>query len=220
MTLAGELPEQRKSDDGVAMLPGRGFCLRCQFCFQNIRFEAHFARGNFFVAGAVIAELADAKTFLGPHRRPKYAACHGTSRVQIACARLRVEHWTRLIVGKVGKSLLRFRRIIEDAGLRIAGEIKADSRDRELHTTPHARSTFRIFLFQLLKAVAEAFRVKLADRKRSYATLCASRTTDEPLAAAASGIGQRGIDDLYKLLIIRWEHFSSIGQKGAQRAAR
>jgi hypothetical protein len=201
MTVAGVLSKQRKSDDGIASSPGHGFHLRCQFCFQIIRFDVHFARGDFFLTCAVIAELADSKAILGANRRPEDAARHRPCRIQVAHACLGVEHWTNLIICKVGESLLPIRRIVKNPCPRIAGEFAFNPRNRLLYTSKHAPGTFWIDFLELSKAGAQALRIELADGKHSYAALRAPRTADKPLAAAPGCIGQRCIYDLHELPI-------------------
>ena len=94
--------------------------------------------------------------------------------------------------------------------MRVAGKIVRNASKRSLYAIDHSRSPLRIGLFEHLKSGTKAFCIELADSKCTKAALCASRVAHKPCAAALRSIGERGIYDLYELLIIRRKHYSSI----------
>ncbi len=81
----------------------------CSNCSSNDRLHSfgvnlHLAGGNLLIAGAVVAEFANAKAVFGSHRRSKDAAGHGTSCVQVAGPSQRIEYRTWFVVGEVFES--------------------------------------------------------------------------------------------------------------------
>jgi len=170
----------------------------------------HFAGRNLFFAGSVITKLADAQTLLRPHRRPEDATGHRPESIQIAHACLRIEHWTRLVIGELREMLFGFGRLTEYSCTRVAGKIGRNVRKGNLYAIEHSRRPLRIGLFERLKPGTQTLCIELADGKYANTALRASRMAHKPCAAALRSIGQRGIYDLYEFPITLWQHNSSI----------
>src|SRR6185437_7650921 len=115
---------QAKSHNRVSLESGRMFRFLDQTGFKLVRIRNHFTGGNLFIACAVIAKLANAKSAFRAraYRRTKCPAGHGTSRVQIAPAGLRVESRAGLFFAKGGEAFQGCIIFGKNSGCRIARE--------------------------------------------------------------------------------------------------
>jgi hypothetical protein len=65
----------------------------------------------------------------------------------------------------------------------------------------HLHSTGRVGLGEFGESFAQSNRIEGIDGEDADAALAATGMTDEPFAAAASGVGESGIDDLDEFVI-------------------
>jgi hypothetical protein len=91
--------------------------------FEFIRIDINFTCGDLLCCSAVETQFADAKTSIRTHWWTKKAARHGTSRVQITGASRWIQHGTGFIVGELVECCICFRRIIQEASLRITRKL-------------------------------------------------------------------------------------------------
>ncbi len=189
---------QREGDDCVAALSGGAFQTLEEFGLQLICIGVEFAGGNLLRRCALKTQLANAKTAFGAHWRPENSACHGTRRVQVAHACLRIQHRTGLIVGK----RFELRRILGDHTRRnIPGKIRPEAANGSLGAFANPLRALGITLFEFGQTLLQAKSVELADRKDTDTALCAARTAGQPRSAPADRVGKCGVDDLHQLAI-------------------
>ncbi len=60
-------------------------------------------------------------------------------------------------------------------------------------------SAFRIAGSKLLQTLLKTGRIQLMDSEDAHATLRAPWLADQPISAAAGGVGQRSVENLYQL---------------------
>src|SRR5476649_2422842 len=121
---------QRKGHNGFA--PGARSPL--QFSQKGglhvVRIHLHLTGGDFLIAGAVKAQLADAyRLGTAAHWRAENAAGHGAGGIKIAGAAFRVERRARRIVGKVGEAVFCLFAFLQHAGGWVSVEIGPEASD-------------------------------------------------------------------------------------------
>lgn len=141
-------------------------------------------------------KFAHSQPTVRSHGRTKRAASHRPSIVKIAQSRLRIEHRTHLIVRKFRKALFRLRTFVEHARLSIARKLRRQPLCRISRPQANTPRPLRVRLFKLSQPTLQPDRIQLIDGKHTHAALRASRTTHQPLAATARGIGQSSVHDL------------------------
>ncbi len=142
----------------------------------------HFAGGYLFLTGAVIAQLANAKSVLRSHRRPKDAAGHGTRRVQIARPSHRIEHRTGLVIPEVFEALRSFLALVENRRSRDrrgnpVWSLAIDERARVRMRAARAGSVG----FQVGEPLLQTSYVELIDGEDADAALRAPKLADQPI---------------------------------------
>ena len=88
---------------------------------------------------------------------------------------------------------------IQQAGHRIARKVPGEALDRSPRPLANRPSTFRISVGQLPQSLMKTGRIQLVDGEDADAALRAAGLADQPISAAAGGVGQRGVEDLYQL---------------------
>ncbi len=160
-----------------------------QLRFQVVRVDNHLARSNLFISRAVETQLANTQAAFCSQGRTKGAASHRPRIVEIAQSALRIERRTRLIIRKFREAFFRLRAFIEHARFRVAGKVGRQALNRISCPLANPFRPARVRLFQVSQSALQAHRIQLIDGKHTDATLRTSRTTHQPLAAAARGIG-------------------------------
>src|SRR5579872_1441651 len=206
--------------EGNDCIPARANALFDSFqelSFQVVGVGNHLTRGNFLVSRAVVTEFANSQTFSGPNRGPEDATGHRARFVQFAQPRLRIEHRTRLIIGKIFKALASLLALAQDSGRGISGKTFRQAGDRISSAFADRRGTVGIAGLQLRQSPPQSQSIKLIDGKGPNAALRAPRTAHEPFSTPARGVGQCGVNDLNQLVIPgRWKtkrHPLSIPQR-------
>jgi hypothetical protein len=149
----------------------------------------------------VKTKFANTQSAFRPHRRTKRAARHRPEIVKFAQPRLRIEHRTRLIVGKVREALLRLRAFVEHlrvehARFRVSGKLRRQPLHRVSRPFANLPSPQRVRLFQTNQTPPQPHGIQWIDGKYAHAALCASRTTYQPIATTLRSIGQSRIHNL------------------------
>jgi hypothetical protein len=134
-------------------------------------------------------------------RRAEDAAGQGTVRVEIAKTGRWVKGGARLIIAEVFEAVLRSPAFRQRACLRVTREIGRETFPRCAGPATNARGAGRIFCRELAEAFAQPRCVELVNGEDSVATLRATGTAYEEIAAATSRVGERGIEDLHKLVV-------------------
>ena len=165
--------------------------------FQVVGVYIHLAGGNFGLARAVEAQLANAYGF-GPaaHRRAKGAAGHRPVGVEVAAAGFRVERRTGFIVGEIREARFGGLAFGQLSGARVAWKIARDPGDGLAGAVANTQGALRIARFQPGQSSPQPERVELANGKRPDAALRAPQTADQPVPTLARRFGHRGIHDL------------------------
>jgi len=122
-------------------------------------------------------------------RRPEGTACDGARRVQIAGARLGIEHRTGFVFRQSGEALFGRFILIQHAGRGVAREIGAQPGYGLARAFPHAGAAPRIACLQIGQPLAQAHGIQLGDGKRTQAAFRASQAARQPRAALARGLG-------------------------------
>ena len=161
----------------------------------------HFAGGDLFLRCAFIAQLANAQLTFRCDRRSKNTAGDGAGSVEFAGSGCRVQSGTRLVVGKIIPTLRGFLRFIEQAGSRIARQLRGQPCDRLARALPHPGGALWSLQFEFHEAITQAQSVQLIDGEHSDATLRASRAADQPFTASTRRIRKSRVDDLDQRLI-------------------
>lgn len=144
--------------------------------FQVVRVDVDFAGGDFGVAGALVAQFANAEGLgAAAYRRAEGAAGDRAGGIELAQAGFRVKRGTGLVIGISGGA---------DALAEAGGPLG-------------------IARFQFGKAQPQPAGVELGDGKRPEAALGAAWAADQPRPALARGLGQRGIHDPKEGLVSR-----------------
>ena len=161
-----------------------------------IRINNHLAISNLLITRALKAQFADSQPAFRSHGRTKRAAGHRPSVVEIAQPRLRIEHRTRFIIGKLRKALFRLRTFIKHARSCVARKIRRQPPHRFSRPQANTPRPPRVRLLKGSQPALQPRRVQLIDRKHTHAALRASRTTHQPLAATPRNIGQSSVHNL------------------------
>jgi hypothetical protein len=148
-----------------------------QLRFQIVRINTHFTGRNLRIRSAVKAKFAHSQPVFRSHRRAKRAARHRAVIVKLAQSRLRIEHWTHLIIGKFRKALFRLQPFVKHAGLRIPGKFRRQPRHRISRPLANRPSPPRVRFFEVSQSLPQPHPIQLIDSKHAPATLRASRTT-------------------------------------------
>ena len=195
------------------MLPGCGHCLPddCSNSCQQLRFQPlgidrHFAGGNLLFGGAVIAKLADAEALLRAHGRPKDAAGHGTGLIQVTKAGDGISAAQGSSLAKSSKRASAFFRGVQKPRHRIAGETLGEALDRFPRSLANGTGAFRIGHVSSSQSLLKTGRIQLMDSEDPHAALRATGFADQPVSAAAGGVRQRGVENLYQLGVTRRKH--------------
>jgi hypothetical protein len=122
-------------------------------------------------------------------------------RVQVACARSRIERRTGFVVAVVFEGRERLFVVAENAGRDVAGEIGGESSDGGGDTLAHSCCALRISAVQLGEAVAEAGGVELGDLENADTALGTADAAGEMGAASLDGAGEFRIYDLDETLV-------------------
>jgi hypothetical protein len=167
-----------------------------QLPFEIIRIRHHLASGDLFIARALETQFANTQTILRPHGWPKCPAGHRTRLVQLAQPRLRIEHWTWLVIRERRETTLCFLARRQHTSFRIAG--KAGGKPRYRITCPDndPLGALRFQLAQRRKPSPQSRRIELIDRKHPDAALCAARAARKPFPGTPRSIHQRRIHNL------------------------
>src|SRR5471032_631946 len=162
-----------------------------------VRIHLHLTGGDFLIAGAVKAQLADAyRLGTAAHRGAENAAGHGAGGVKVAGAGFRVKRRASRIVGKIGEAVFCLFAFLQHAGGWVSGEIGPEASDVIAGPLPYPKCARRIVPLQFPQAQAKALGIQRADMERAHASLRTSRTAHQPGAALARSLSQRGIYDL------------------------
>jgi 1-acyl-sn-glycerol-3-phosphate acyltransferase len=200
--LLADRPCQSKRYDSLAARARRGLQFLDQRVLQALGIYFHRAGRDLLVAGPPVAQLTYAQVLRRvAQRRPEGTARDGARRVQIAGARLGIQHRTGFVFRQSGEALFGRFTLVQYAGLGIAWEIGAQPDCRVTHAFPHAAAAPRIARLQIGQPLAQAHGIQLGDGKRAHAAFRASQAALEPSAALARGLAQGGIDDLYQVAI-------------------
>ncbi len=179
----------------------------CRFQFSEqirlhvIRIDNHLAACDLLIRRTVKTKLANSQPAVRSYGRTKRAARHRPGIVKIAQSRLWIEHRTHLIVRKFRKALFRFLPFVQHARFRIPRKLRRQPLHRSPGPLANAGRPLRVRLFKLRQLLLQPHRIQLIDGKHAHATLRASRTAHQPLAAAPRGVGQSGVHDLNQRLI-------------------
>ena len=92
-------------------------------------------------------------------------------------------------------------RRIQQAGGRVAWEVLAKPFNGFPRPLNHCLSALGIAHHKLTQPLLQSGRIQLINGEDPYAALRASWSADEPIAAAASGVGQRPVQDLNELRV-------------------
>lgn len=205
------LRQQRKGDDGFDW---RAFlrAASCRDLIEQLRFERvrdwHLAGADLLRSGADKAELAVAEAFgavfvYRADRRAEDAASHGTPLVDVATAGRGVKRGAGSVVGKVFKEgLVGFRRA-ERAGPEIAGKGRTVLSQPDAGAVLDCGGQRGVCDPKIGHAFAEARGIEGVDGEGSMAALRATDAAGEEVSGAASGIGDRGVDNLDQLRVAR-----------------
>lgn len=135
------------------------------------------------------------------NRRPKDAASHRSPRVHVATSGDGVQRGTGGLVGTLLKLLALPFRLREHPRFGIAGENWRELPHPRFRPQPNGPGKFRIAPLQLVHARPKPRNIKRVDAEWAVAALRASGSADKVRTRAALGLGERGIHDLYKLLV-------------------
>ncbi len=166
-----------------------------QLRFQIVRIGHHLASRNLLIRCPVKTKLANAQPAFRSHGRPKRAARHRPSLIEIAQSRLRIEHRTRLLVSKFREPFLRLRTFVKRARFRVPRKPLRQPRRRFPSPLANPRRPLRVRLFESGQPLLQPNRIQLVDGKHAHAALRASRSTRQPLAAAPRSLGQGSVHD-------------------------
>jgi len=184
-----------------------GFALRRQLGEElifDVVGDGHLAGGDLVGGGSDEAELAVAEDIgvldaaVDVDGRAEDAAGHGAAVVDVAESGGGVERGTGRLIGKTGEAGAARRRIIEEAGGEVAGEIRCECLDPGVGALFNAGGARGIPGAERIHAVSQAERVKGVDGEGSVTALGAAWTADEPVAGAGGGVGQGCVDDLHE----------------------
>ncbi len=145
---------------------------------------------------AVKTQLTNSQTVFGSHGRTKRAARHRPRIVEIAQSGLRIEHGTRLIIGKFRKAIFRLRSFVKHAGFCVTRKLRRQPLNRQPRPLANTERPLRVRLCEVGQPLLQPHRIQLIDGKHADAALRASRTTYQPFAATPRGIGQSSVHDL------------------------
>ncbi len=188
--------QHAKRNDRPAARASRLFQFPEQLRFQVIRIGNHLAARDLIIRRAVKTKLAHSQPAVRSHGRTKGAARHRPGIVQIAQSRLRIEHRTNLIVRKPRKALFHLLPFAEHARFRIPRKLRRQTLHRSPGPLANAGRPLWVCLFKLRQPLLQPHLIQLIDGKHAHATLRASRTARQPLAAAPRGVGQSSVHDL------------------------
>lgn len=200
LTRAGR---QRAGNDGMAFLSCCSLQLFNQRRFQIVWIGPDFAGYDFYVRCPVITQFACTQALLRRQRRAKDAASHGSCFVKIAGPCQRIEDRTSLVVGEFSEALFGFVAFIERSSHWIARKIFRQSSYRITRTLFDPLRPLPVLVFQVSQAFLQTKGIQLIDREDANAALRASRTAYQPLAASSCSIGERCVDDLDQLSVVR-----------------
>jgi len=147
------------------------------------------------------AEFAGAEAVFRTNGRAEDAASHRTKFIEFTEAGLRIQHGTRLVIGKFLETLRSFFVLIENSRHRIPGKVARQATDRVLRSSADSGGSLRGSLIQICKTALQAQRVELIDGEGTNAALRAARTAGDPVSSFVLGIRQRGVNDLNELPI-------------------
>ncbi len=172
------------SHDGPPAPSTRLLELGLELHFQVLRINIHFTFRNLLVRGPVKAKLANSQPLLRSHRRTKRPARDWPRFVELAQARLRIQHRADFLIREICESLLGHRTFSQYPRLRIAWKISRQSPNRIPRPRTNAPSPRWICLLQTIQSLPQSRRIQLAGSEHANTALRASGTAHEPLATA------------------------------------
>jgi hypothetical protein len=196
------LESQRKRDDRIAADPSGTLALFDENRLQIVWIRRHFAISNLLLRSALKAKFARAQPILGPHRRSKDAASHGTRNIKITTAGFRIESRAGFVVRESLETLSRIVSFLQDACSGVSGKLRSQSGHGFASALPNAGGALRIEGLEDRQSTLQARNVELIDREHSCATLRTALAAYKPLAAAARSVGEGSVHDLNELPVI------------------
>ena len=160
-----------------------------------------FAGDDLFGGGGGVAEFTGGEiAFFRARGRTEGSAEDRAVLVEVTGAGGEIENGTGFVVGELFEEFGGLLILVEGAGRSVAREPRVEACERSGDSCADSFGARGIGLGELLESIAQAGGVLLRNGEDADAALRATRTADQVRAAAESGGGESGVDDLDEVL--------------------